>query len=108
MGPSDTNRPTEVQCPKCLGSGYEYSLEVIPSAVERRLGLAPGEGPARVGRFCQNCGGQRMYPSPTGKTYLRADGTPCIHEYKATYTRNCYVVRECLHCPFTYDIDTSD
>lgn len=63
---------------------------------------------ARGDRQCQNCGGQTMSMKATGQVRLRADGTPCAHEYTGRTAGRCYVVYTCKHCGDTYSIDSSD
>lgn len=57
---------------------------------------------------CTNCGGQTMYGIPTGKSFLRKDGTPCVHEYTGVSGGRCYTIYTCKHCDYRYDIDSSD
>ena len=57
---------------------------------------------------CSNCGGRRMYGEPSGEVPLRADGTPCKHEYKGVERGRCYTVYTCIHCNDRYDIDSGD
>ena len=57
---------------------------------------------------CNNCGGQTMFGSPTGKVNLRSDGQPCVHEYNYKRLGNCYHGYTCKHCGFKYDIDSGD
>ncbi len=58
---------------------------------------------------CTNCGGQTMYGEATGKSFLRSDGiTPCTHEYKIESRGRCYTVYTCIHCEYSYGIDSSD
>jgi hypothetical protein len=57
---------------------------------------------------CGNCGGQHQDLKPTGKVYLRADGTPCKHEYTSKCIGRCYNQYKCKHCLEVYNIDSSD
>src|SRR5271157_1150808 len=57
---------------------------------------------------CTNCGAQTMSLTPTGTVYLRADGSPCVHEYTGTKLGNCYWGYKCKHCPDSYAIDSGD
>ena len=57
---------------------------------------------------CQNCGGQTMMQEATGKSRLRSDGTPCLHEYVVKRQGYCYTVYTCIHCGYSYDIDSGD
>jgi hypothetical protein len=49
-----------------------------------------------------------MYGGPSGEVPLRADGTPCKHEYKGVERGRCYTVYTCIHCNDRYDIDSGD
>jgi hypothetical protein len=57
---------------------------------------------------CNNCGGQTMYGRATGQVPLRADGTPCVHEYDYKLLGRCYHGYTCRHCSFKYEIDSGD
>lgn len=57
---------------------------------------------------CQNCGGQKMFGVPTGLVNLRADGTPCKHDYEVTTTRRCWHEYKCKHCSENHVIDSGD
>lgn len=57
---------------------------------------------------CNNCGGQGMFGKPSGEVPLRADGTPCKHEYVGVSRGRCYTVYTCKHCNHSYDIDSGD
>ena len=57
---------------------------------------------------CTNCGGQTMFGVPTGKSFLRSDSTPCIHEYDTKVLGRCWTKYVCRHCGYSYDIDSSD
>lgn len=61
---------------------------------------------------CCNCGGQTMFGKPTGQVPLRADGTPCLHDYAGVSTpeetRRCIHRRECRGCGHRYTIDSGD
>jgi hypothetical protein len=98
--------PTSGTCPVCNGS----------------LRSPAGDGPYRhfcAGYHasdntfpCQNCGGQKMFGSPSGKVPLRPDGTPCTHEYHAFKGDNrpysCVHYYRCIHCNDQYEIDSGD
>lgn len=57
---------------------------------------------------CNNCGGQTMYGKPSGRTPLRDDGTPCIHEYNARSVARHHTIYTCKHCNYVYNIDSGD
>jgi hypothetical protein len=57
---------------------------------------------------CCNCGGQRMFGSPSGKVPLRKDNTPCMHSYKGRGAGHCYTIYTCEHCNDSYSIDSGD
>lgn len=89
-------------CPVCNGSGRkaagDYQYKSIIAGYDKESDTLP----------CVNCGGQRMFGSPTGKVRLRADGSPCKHEYTGVSRGRCYTVYTCKHCNDTYDIDSGD
>ena len=92
------------QCPKCNGTCR------IPLTAEQAKykSVLAGYDPETDTLPCDNCGGQCMFGKPTGQVPLRADGTPCLHEYTGRQSGRCYVVYSCKHCPFTFDIDSGD
>lgn len=59
---------------------------------------------------CQNCGGQEMFGEPRGYVRLRADGTPCTHNYSvvqhARYSHVHSLV--CSDCGATHELDSGD
>lgn len=57
---------------------------------------------------CTNCGGQTMGGQATGQVPLRADGSPCVHEYTYKSLGRCYHGYTCKHCGHTYQIDSGD
>jgi hypothetical protein len=61
---------------------------------------------------CTNCGGQYMSMRATGRVPLRADGTPCKHQYKDDETRSNHRrgwhVSNCIHCGDCLMIDSGD
>lgn len=60
-------------------------------------------------KACHNCGGQTMHGVASGKTYTRADGTACLHNYRTVPTGWKHVTRyQCEHCPYSYDLDSGD
>jgi hypothetical protein len=61
-----------------------------------------------LGRACYNCGGQTMSGKATGLVAKRADGQPCLHEYKYKNKGRCLHEYTCAHCGYSYLIDSSD
>jgi transcription elongation factor Elf1 len=57
---------------------------------------------------CNNCGGRGQYATATGKSYLREDGTPCVHKDASRSIGRCYTEYTCIHCGHSYTIDSSD
>lgn len=50
-----------------------------------------------------------MHGVASGKTYTRADGTACLHNYRTVPTGWKHVTRyQCEHCPYSYDLDSGD
>jgi len=64
------------------------------------------------GADCTNCGGQKQFGRPTGKTFKREDGTPCVHTYRIHHGKpGAYATKatlSCLYCPDTYEVDSGD
>lgn len=89
-------------CPVCNGTGRRSAEGVAYKSV------MAGYDSATDTLACDNCGGQTMYGQPTGKVPLREDGTPCKHEFKGRTAGRCYTIYTCVHCNYTYDIDSSD
>jgi len=89
-------------CPVCNGSGRR------DAGLERYRTVYAGYDASSNTLPCNNCGGQRMYGSPTGRVNLRSDGTPCKHEYTSQSRGRCYTVYTCKHCGYSYDIDSGD
>jgi hypothetical protein len=92
-------------CPKCNGTGK------VPASAEsikyRAAGLKVNpDGTATT--ECTNCGGQTMSIKGTGKVPLRADGTPCMHEWNYRLAGRCYHEYTCKHCSSQYYIDSGD
>lgn len=100
--------PGQGLCPVCNGTGRaEADFEVGDSARQHGwYGFQADDGKIT----CRNCGGQTMYGKATGLTRLRADGTPCKHEYGGQRhpSWRCYNIYTCKHCGDRYDIDSSD
>jgi hypothetical protein len=92
----------ECVCPVCNGSGRK------PAGDYKYKNVIAGYDKETDTLQCDNCGGQRMYGRPTGKTRARADGTPCVHEYTSQNLGRCYNRYTCKHCEYAYDIDSSD
>lgn len=87
-------------CPKCNGT-----CQIPLTEEEKKYSWYKG----KTHRDCDNCGGQYMYGTPTGKVPLRKDnGEPCLHEYVGRNAGRCYTIYTCKHCGSTYDIDSSD
>ena len=57
---------------------------------------------------CLNCGGQKQFGKPSGKVFLRQDGTPCVHEYTSQNLGRCYNGYTCKHCGDYYTVDSGD
>ena len=58
---------------------------------------------------CDNCGKQYQFRPATGRVPLRADGTPCKHEYKGQPGRwHCCTDYVCSHCGDKHMIDSGD
>lgn len=89
-------------CPVCNGTGRRSAsndkYKHVMAGYDANTDTVP----------CHNCGGQTMYGQPTGVVPLRADGTPCVHEYTGRNAGRCYTIYTCKHCGQTYDIDSSD
>lgn len=89
-------------CPVCNGTGRRSAHGVSYKTV------FAGYDPVTDTLKCDNCGGQTMSALPTGQVPLRKDGTPCVHEYTGRSAGRCYTIYTCIHCSYTYDIDSSD
>jgi hypothetical protein len=121
---AETLGPGVGTCPACEGSGRRPVPEDTQKYVKHNAkwnhwGIS-GYEPAGPGPFadgsgyeggtlaCRNCGGQTMGGRPTGVVPLRADGTPCLHEYVGVNRGRCYTEYSCKHCPSKYSIDSGD
>jgi hypothetical protein len=93
---------TECTCPVCNGTGR------VPAGDDRYKHVMAGYDKETDTHVCRNCGGQTMWGNPTGKSYLRDDGTPCKHEYFSTNLGRCYNQYTCKHCGYSYSIDSGD
>jgi hypothetical protein len=89
-------------CPVCNGSGRvaagDYKYKSVIAGYDQETDTLP----------CTNCGGQYMYGSPKGQVRLRADGTPCAHEYESKTVGRCLTQYTCKHCGDSYHIDSGD
>ena len=91
-------------CPVCNGTGRT----AVPESMERYKTVIAGYDSQTDTLGCQNCGGQYMYGSPKGQVRLRADGTPCAHEYESKTVGRCLTQYTCKHCGDSYHIDSGD
>ena len=89
-------------CPKCSGN------KVIPAGDCAHKTIMAGYDKHNDTFVCDNCGGQQMYGKALGVTYLRQDGSPCLHEYTSTKTGNCLHKYACKHCAYQFSIDSGD
>lgn len=94
-------------CPVCSGTGRQPINPHSPQGMSSKR-YDRTFAPENNTIACRNCGGQTVLGQPTGRTRLRPDGTPCIHEYKGERKGSCYVVYTCIHCGYSYDIDSGD
>lgn len=93
-------------CPVCKGTGHQPCPDNL-----REYGQKYGWYGYRAEddtADCTNCGGQKMFSSPTGLVPLREDGTPCVHEYNGENAGRCLTRYTCKHCGDQHDIDSSD
>ena len=98
---------TTCTCPACGGTG-RMAVEGRPYAEWTRKYKTSGYSAADDTINCQNCGGQTMLGEATGKSKLRPDGTPCLHEYEGEKRGRCYTIFTCRHCGYRYDVDSGD
>jgi hypothetical protein len=96
--------PTTAVCPVCNGT----------------LRQSAGDGPYRQWAAgyrasdntiaCQNCGGQRMFGTPTGFVPLNKTGVPCTHNYSVIQNERYSHVHSCvcLECGDTFELDSGD
>ena len=89
-------------CPCCLGTGR------VPAGDYKYKHVIAGYDLQTDTLACTNCGGQYMYGQPRGEVRLRADGTPCKHEYTSSNAGRCLTNYECKHCGDRYQIDSGD
>lgn len=97
---------TECTCPVCDGTGRMPTPDNLRGYGERFGWYGYSHDDDKV--TCNNCGGQTMSGHPTGKSRLREDGTPCIHEVVSTNLGRCFNRYTCKHCGYSYDIDCGD
>ena len=90
-------------CPVCNGT----TRRLVDAANQKWKHIIAGYDPASDTLACDNCGGQTMSGRATGKVRLRADGSPCVHEYRGVQ-RRCIWDGTCCHCGDKYTIDSSD
>jgi len=97
---------TTAACPACSGTGRQplnlhspqgMSAKRYDRSFPRRITRSTAG--TVVGRPC--LGGDRADPPA-------ADGTPCLHEYTYAHLSRCYGRYTCIHCGWSYDIDTGD
>jgi len=81
----------------------EQTLTLVTCPVCKGTKVHPGGG-----QPCQNCGGQTRYGVASGTTFVREDGTPCVHVYQAQRHSRTFVTYRCTQCPFNYTIDSGD
>lgn len=92
----------ECVCPVCNGTGRkpagDYKWKTSVFGYDKQTDTLS----------CDNCGGQTMSGHTTGKSFIREDGTACVHEYTGVSGGRCYTIYTCKHCGYRYDIDSSD
>lgn len=93
-------------CPVCNGTGRMPTPDNLRRYAEQNgwYGYSKEDDCCT----CTNCGGQTMSGNATGKSYLRDDGTACVHEYVGYTKGRCWTQYTCKHCGYSYDIDSSD
>lgn len=90
-------------CPVCNGTGRR------PGEEGRNYKWVSSYDPVTHTLACNNCGGQYMYGTPTGKVNLRRDnGEPCRHKYSGYNAGRCLTRYTCDHCGDRFDIDSGD
>lgn len=94
-------------CPRCNGTlRRPYPLDHDPTG--RYKPVTFGYDAATDTLPCNNCGGQTMAGRATGRVPLRADGSPCLHEFRGRAAGRCYTEYTCKHCREHYAIDSGD
>lgn len=91
-------------CPCCIGTGRVP----VPAHSQRYKHVMAGYDLQTDTLPCSNCGGQYMYGRPSGEVRLRADGSPCKHEYTSSNAGRCLTNYTCEHCGDRYQIDSGD
>lgn len=89
-------------CPVCSGTGRR------PAGDDKYKTMYAGYDAETDTLRCNNCGGQTMFGHPTGQVPLRADGTPCRHEYTSATVGRCLTRYTCKHCGSSHEIDSGD
>ena len=93
---------TQGTCPVCNGTTR------VPAGDNKYKNVIAGYDKNTDTFACNNCGGQMMYGRPTGQVPLRADGTPCAHEYTSQNVGRCLTKYTCKHCNSSHTIDSGD
>lgn len=95
---------TTAVCPKCNGSTrqplgpWEWK-NCMPAGYDKQTDTVA----------CDNCGGQTMSLTATGRTRIDpATGLGCEHTYTGRQAGNCYRIYTCTKCGDHYDIDSGD
>lgn len=91
-------------CPVCDGS----KRRPVPDDMRKYVPNLYKYDPDTDTLPCRNCGGQTMSGNGVGTVPLRADGTPCTHEYDARNSGRCLTTYTCKHCISRYVIDSGD
>jgi hypothetical protein len=88
-----------VDCPVCKGLGRVPHVGILYDCMRESEMYHAEDNTVN----CENC---RNF-TPT-KTYLRADGTPCVHELRSRQLGRCYWEYRCMHCPAKCQVDSGD
>lgn len=90
-------------CPKCNGTTRRPCPENL---LKYRMATFDAADKTLA---CDNCGGQTMSLSATGRTRIDpATGLGCLHTYVSRTTSRCYHEHTCTKCGDRYDIDSGD
>lgn len=90
-------------CPACNGTTRR---PCPPDLLKYRMATF---GPVDQTLACNNCGGQTMSLTATGKTRIDpATGLGCLHAYRSETISNCYHRHTCSKCGDVYHIDSGD
>lgn len=93
----------EATCPKCNGSTRR------PAGDARYKKMTATYRESDDTFACDNCGGQTMSLTATGKTRIDpATGLGCLHEYAYRLAGNCYHEYTCRKCGDQHYIDSGD